>query len=95
MLRSIHESEGRGGLDFAPWMRWAVGAAAVLAAIAGAMEWRAREADALTALETIRPTDPQKADSERLRADIQRQLLALTSLPATPPDREKGDRRLP
>jgi tetratricopeptide (TPR) repeat protein len=50
--------------------------------------------DALTALESIRATDPQKADAQRLRADIQRQLLALTSVPAAP-DREKGDRRLP
>jgi tetratricopeptide (TPR) repeat protein len=52
--------------------------------------------DALATLESIRPTDPQKADADRLRADIQRQLLALTPLPAAiAPDTEKGDRRLP
>ena len=53
VLRAIHEADGRGGLDFAPWMRWAVGAAAVLAAVAGAVEWRAREADARMAYEAV------------------------------------------
>lgn len=52
--------------------------------------------DALTALESVRPTDPQKTDADRLRADIQRQLLAVTALPASPStDRDKGDRRIP
>jgi len=52
--------------------------------------------DALTLVESIRPTDPQKADADGLRAEIQRQLLALTSLPAVaPPGAEKADRRLP
>jgi tetratricopeptide (TPR) repeat protein len=52
--------------------------------------------EALSALESIRATDPQKADADRLRADIQRQLLALTVVPApVGADREKGDRRLP
>ncbi|MBI3491826.1 MAG: hypothetical protein HY047_08615 [Acidobacteria bacterium] len=52
--------------------------------------------DALNALESVRPTDPQKADADRLRADIQHQLLALTDVPgAVSADREKGDRRLP
>jgi len=52
--------------------------------------------DALTALESIRPTDPQKADAERLRGDIQRQLLALTPMPAPlPPEDEKAARRVP
>jgi tetratricopeptide (TPR) repeat protein len=52
--------------------------------------------DALAILESVRPTDPQKADADRLRADIQRQLLALTSLPAAvATSGEKGDRRLP
>jgi tetratricopeptide (TPR) repeat protein len=37
--------------------------------------------DAMTILESVRPTDPQKADAERLRGDIQRQLLALTTMP--------------
>jgi tetratricopeptide (TPR) repeat protein len=46
--------------------------------------------DALTALDQVRPTDAQKGDADRLRADIQRQLLALTPMPAAP-----ADRRLP
>jgi tetratricopeptide (TPR) repeat protein len=50
--------------------------------------------DALTALDSVRATDPQKADADRLRADIQRQLLALTTLPASP-SADKGDRRVP
>jgi len=33
--------------------------------------------DALRLLETIRPTDPERADADRLRADLQRQLIAL------------------
>jgi cytochrome c-type biogenesis protein CcmH/NrfG len=37
--------------------------------------------EALTALDDVRFTDPQKADADRLRADIQRQLLAVTKLP--------------
>jgi tetratricopeptide (TPR) repeat protein len=64
--------------------------------------------DALAVLDQVRPTDPQKVHADRLRADIQRQLLAL--IPAEPPagagspgslggdlapDREKGDRRVP
>ena len=52
--------------------------------------------DALAALDLVRPTDAQRADADRLRADIQRQLLAL--VPAPPPapaDREKGERRVP
>ena len=53
--------------------------------------------DALAALDTIRPTDAQKSEGDRLRADIQRQLLALTPLPPTAAsaDREKGERRVP
>jgi tetratricopeptide (TPR) repeat protein len=50
--------------------------------------------DAATMLQSIRATDPQKADADRLVADIQRQLLALTTVPAAP-DREKADRRIP
>ena len=37
--------------------------------------------DALTALDEVRPTDPEKADADRLKAEIQRQLLALTPMP--------------
>jgi tetratricopeptide (TPR) repeat protein len=52
--------------------------------------------DALVTLESVRPTDPQKADADRLRGDIQRQLLALTTLPAAPPrEEEKAVRRVP
>jgi hypothetical protein len=48
--------------------------------------------DALVALEGVRPTDAQKPDADQLRGDIQRQLLALTSLPAAP---QAGERRDP
>ena len=56
--------------------------------------------DALTTLDLVRPTDPQKAEADRLRGEIQRQLIALTSVPA-PPAAEKraksanGDRPVP
>jgi tetratricopeptide (TPR) repeat protein len=53
--------------------------------------------DALTALDAVRPTDGQKEEADRLRADIQRQLLALTVMPPAPasPERDRADRRLP
>jgi hypothetical protein len=52
--------------------------------------------DALTALDEVRPTDPQRAEADRLKGDIQRQLLALTPVPSgNAPDREKGERRNP
>jgi len=52
--------------------------------------------EALAALETVRPTDPQKVEADRLRGDIQRQLLALTSVPAGgSPGPGRGERRLP
>jgi tetratricopeptide (TPR) repeat protein len=38
--------------------------------------------DALSALDAVQPTDPQQADADRLRADIQRQLLAFTPVPS-------------
>jgi hypothetical protein len=44
--------------------------------------------DALPLLESIRPTDPERQEADRLRADIQHQLIALGPLPippATPP----------
>jgi hypothetical protein len=43
--------------------------------------------DALVALSLVRPTDPQRADADRLRADIQRQLLSLadTGAAESPP----------
>jgi hypothetical protein len=40
--------------------------------------------DALRALELVRPTDPEKADADRLRGEIQLQLMALTSVPPSP-----------
>jgi tetratricopeptide (TPR) repeat protein len=50
--------------------------------------------DALSALDAVRPTDPQQPDADRLRADIQQQLLALTPVPSGEgPDREKSERR--
>ena len=52
--------------------------------------------DALSALETVRLTDPQKAEADRMRSDIQRQLLALAEKAAPPAgEREKRDRRVP
>jgi len=46
--------------------------------------------DALAALDLVRPTDPQKPDADRLRADIQRQLIGLSSL-SLQPSTDKGD----
>ena len=40
--------------------------------------------DALTTLDLVRPTDPQKAEADRLRGEIQLQLIELTSVPAQP-----------
>jgi tetratricopeptide (TPR) repeat protein len=55
--------------------------------------------DALTVLDSMRPTDPQRADADRLRADIQRQLVALATLPSVPepapPARGRGNRPVP
>jgi tetratricopeptide (TPR) repeat protein len=46
---------------------------------------------ALAALERVRPTDPQKGDADRLRADVQRQLLRSASdTPAVPAPGESG-----
>ena len=52
--------------------------------------------EALSSLDAVRPTDPLKQEADRLRADIQRQLLALAAPPgAAPADRDTGDRRNP
>jgi tetratricopeptide (TPR) repeat protein len=51
--------------------------------------------EALTALDDVRPTDTQKPDADRLRADIQRQILALTAMPPAPTPVAAPDRRLP
>lgn len=37
--------------------------------------------DALAVLDEVRPADPRRPDADRLRGDIQRQLLAVTPLP--------------
>jgi hypothetical protein len=50
--------------------------------------------DALATLDLVRQTDPQKADADRLRGEIQLQLIALTSVPAQP-SAEKPDRSVP
>jgi tetratricopeptide (TPR) repeat protein len=55
--------------------------------------------DALTALDLVRPTDPQKTEADRLRGEIQLQLIALTSVPAQAADKAAaaapGNRPLP
>lgn len=38
--------------------------------------------DALTSLELVRPTDPQKEEADRLRADLQRQIMTLSAIPS-------------
>ena len=45
--------------------------------------------DALALLDSIRPTDAQKPDADRLRAEVQRQLLGLAS--PNPPDAAPAD----
>jgi hypothetical protein len=40
--------------------------------------------DALVTLDLVKPTDPQKPDADRLRGEIQLQLLALTAVPSPP-----------
>jgi len=53
--------------------------------------------EALTALETVRATDPQRGDADRLRADIQRQLIALATMPPVPaaPAAPRGNHHVP
>jgi hypothetical protein len=40
--------------------------------------------DALTALDQVRTTDPQRVEADRLRTQVQRQLLALAAAPPAP-----------
>lgn len=67
--------------------------AEIAVANARALAASGRLHEAIAALETVRATDPQKAEADRLRGDLQRQLLALTPLPPIPP--EPPARRLP
>ena len=46
--------------------------------------------DALAVLDLVRPTDAEKADADRLRADIQRQLLGLAAPAPGPNDSGAG-----
>jgi hypothetical protein len=52
--------------------------------------------DTMTLLDTIRPTDPEKPAADRLRTDIQRQLLALASIaPSSTPPSDQTDHARP
>lgn len=51
--------------------------------------------DALSALDLVRPTDAQKPDADRLRADIQRQLIALAATALADPPPPSGAGSLP
>jgi tetratricopeptide (TPR) repeat protein len=52
--------------------------------------------EALTALDQVRSTDPQKAEADRLRGEIQRQLLTLSPVTAvSQPNGARGERRKP
>jgi hypothetical protein len=48
--------------------------------------------EALAVVETVRPADPQKPEADRLRADIQRQLLGLAALPRLTAPAPAGDK---
>jgi len=51
--------------------------------------------DALGTLDGVRPTDPERPDADRLRADIQRQLISLVSLPPSAPAADGDGRPVP
>jgi len=51
--------------------------------------------DALAALDLVRPTDAQKPEADRLRADIQRQLIALAATALADPPAPPGAGSLP
>ena len=52
--------------------------------------------DAIAALDGVRPTDPQNAEADQLRADLQRQLIALTvSAEGSAADRPNAEERAP
>jgi hypothetical protein len=62
---------------------------------ANALALGGRLSDALAVLETIRPTDPVRAAADRMRADLQRQLLALSAVPPPDADAARTGGRLP
>jgi hypothetical protein len=51
---------------------------------ARALAARGRLHDAMTALDQVRPTDTEKSEADRLRGDLQRQLIGLLS--GAPPE---------
>jgi tetratricopeptide (TPR) repeat protein len=51
---------------------------------AKALALRGRLHEALSTLDLIRATDPEKVDADRVRGDVQRQLLELVSIPPSP-----------
>jgi hypothetical protein len=56
--------------------------------------------EALTALDDVRATDPQRDDADKLRAEVQHQLLALTVVPgprslSSPPEDTKREKHVP
>jgi hypothetical protein len=51
--------------------------------------------DAMSALDLVRLTDPERPDADRMRAEIQRQLLALTAARGASVVRENDDGRRP
>ena len=63
---------------------------------AHALSARGHFHDALTTLDEIRPTDPEKADADQLRAALQRQLIDLATTGTMRPDTAfKSDGGLP
>jgi tetratricopeptide (TPR) repeat protein len=51
--------------------------------------------EALKVLDLVRPTDVERAEADRVRGDIQRQLLELVTLPRSSPARERDAGREP
>jgi tetratricopeptide (TPR) repeat protein len=62
---------------------------------ARALVMSGRLRDALTALEAVRPTDPEKSEADRVRAEIQKQLIALADVPVPAADSATGGARQP
>jgi hypothetical protein len=51
--------------------------------------------DALLVLDRVRPTDAERPDADRLRADVQKQLIAIAGIPGPAGDQEAGSPRQP